>query len=455
MEGYDAIVVGTGRGLSVAYSAAAEGLKVAVVEKGPPGGTCLNVGCIPSKLMISAADRLQEIKESSDFGITADISHIDFAAVMEYMRDYVATYRETRRRSLEADERIGFFPTRGEFIAPYSIRVGDEEIRSDLIFLASGARPAMPSIKGLDRIQYLTNETVFDLKSIPASMIIVGGGYIGVEFAHFFSAMGSQVMVVEAGERLLTSEEPEISDLLKESLAERMKIHTGAKAARVAAELDMYTVTCDCADEAESISLKAESIMIAAGRKPNSDLLKVEKTGVESDERGFIKVDEFYRTSKDGIWAFGDAIGKAMFTHAGSREAELAWDNAYNGAKRKMNYLAVPHAVFSRPQIASVGLTQSKASEKYDIMVGRAEYRDTVKGAALHQKGTFAKAIVEAGSRRILGFHIIGPYAPILIQEITGTIARGGTADDVTKGLHIHPALGELIPATLKNLVTV
>jgi dihydrolipoamide dehydrogenase len=452
MRQYDAIIIGTGRGLSLVRSAAAEGMKVAVVELGHPGGTCLNFGCIPSKLLISAADRLREIQEAPDFGIRAKIEDVDFNAIMKTMRDYVLKYREQRRDFLENNDQVDYYPVRGEFTEPYTLKVGEGQIKSRLIFLAPGARPAIPPLEGLNEIEYHTNETVLQLETPPGSMIIVGGGYIGVEYGHFFSAMGTRVDIIETGDRLIKKEEPEIADLLTERLSEHVGVRTNTRAVRVRGEKGKYSLVCESDGRNSEFTLTAQAIMVATGRKPNSDLLALDRTGVETDEKGFIRVDDYFETTTEGIWSFGDAIGKGMFTHAGSREAAITWANAYKGQKNMLNYLAVPHAIFTRPQIASVGLKQAEAAEGHDILVGRAEYSDTVKGAALRQRGTFAKVIAEAGSRRLLGFHIIGPYAPILIQEATNVIAAGGGVDDLTGGLHIHPAMSELITAAVRNL---
>jgi len=196
----------------------------------------------------------------------------------------------------------------------------------------------------------------------------------------------------------------------------------------------------------------AERIMIAVGRRSNADLLKVENTGVELGKRGFIKVDDYLETTKKDIFAVGDADGQQMFTHVANREAVVAWHNATHKAKMKMDYGAAPHAVYSHPQIASVGLTEENASKDYHILVGRAKYLDTAKGEAMMEEVGFAKAIVDAHSNRILGFHIIGPYAPELIQEVINAMASGGRIRNISQGMHIHPALPELILRTFENL---
>lgn len=452
MREYDVIVAGTGRGFSVIRSAAGAGLRVAVAEMASPGGTCLNLGCIPSKLLIAVADRVREIQEAADFGIKASIEGIDFGAAMEFMRAYVTKYREERRRYLEGEDLIDFYPSTAEFISDRTLQAGGEEIKSDLIFVATGARPSIPPIEGLKEIPYLTNESVLELGDLPASLIIIGGGYIGVEYGHFFSAMGVEVTIVDIGDRLVRNEEPEISELLKERLSRHMQIRTGVEPVRVTGQPGSYTLVCRCTGDEPEIQLEAQAIMVATGRKPNSDLLKVDRAGIRTDKRGFVEVNDYYQTSDPRIWAFGDVIGKGMFTHAGNREADLAWANAHEGKKDTLDYTSIPHAVFTRPQIASVGMKQEEASANHDILVGKAEYSDTVKGAALHQQKTFAKAVVDAKSRRLLGFHIIGPYAPLLLQEATNVLASQGTVDDLTAGMHIHPAMSELIPAVVWNL---
>ncbi len=455
LKEYDVIVIGSGSGMSIVSGALNHGLKVALVDKGPLGGTCLNVGCIPSKMLIYPADRIVEIQEAKKLGISAEIKDIDFSSIMERMRSVVDDGVSHMREGLKYAENLDYYETEGHFIEDYTIEVNREKIKGEKIFIVSGARPLIPPIKGINEVNYLTNETVLQLKEKPESMVIIGGGYIAAEFGHFFAAMGTKVTIVQRGPRLVKNEEPEISELLKKEMGKRMKIHTNIEVVEVRKNGNGYTVVGRDKKTGEEKEFPGEKILVAAGRKSNADLLKVENTGVKTDKRGYIIVNEYFETSKKNIWACGDAIGKYMFKHTANEEADLMWSNAMHAEHDKkvpMDYLATPHAVFSYPQIASVGLTEEQAKKEYDILVGKAEYSSVAKGEAMVEETSFAKAIVEKGTWRILGFHIIGPYAPMLIQEVINAMASDGTIMPIARAQHIHPALPELILRTLSRL---
>lgn len=452
MKSYDVTVIGSGSGMYFVEESLARGLTVALVDKGPVGGTCLNLGCIPSKMLLYPADRVTEIQEAQKLGITAEIKNINFHLVMERMRKTIPATQDHIREGISQSENLDFYEGTGHFVSDYTLEVKGEPIRAEKhIFIASGSRPSIPPIKGLDQMDYLTNESVLKLKERPVSMLIIGGGYIAVEYAHFFTAMGTQVTVLEMGDRLVAGEEPEISALLQKVMSRRMEVYTSTRAEEVEKSGKGYTVvTRDASGKVKEFT--AESIMIAVGRKSNSDLLKPGNTGAATDERGFIKVNDYLETTKPNIYATGDANGQQMFTHVANQEAVIAAHNAFHPQKIKMNYSAAPHAIFSHPQIAAVGLTEEKAKKDYDILVGRARYYDVAYGEAMMETEGFAKAIVDKESRRMLGFHIIGPHASILIQEVINAMAHGGDISLISQGMHIHPALSELIPATLSNL---
>jgi mycothione reductase len=452
MKQYDVIVIGSGAGSLVVDEALAKGLKVALVDKGPLGGTCLNLGCVPSKMLIYPADRMVEIQEASKLGIVAEIKNIDFASIMERMRKSRRESQEYVMKGIKEPENLDLYENEGHFVEDYTMAVNGETIRGKKIFIASGSRLSIPPIKGVDSIDYLTNENVLELKGRPNSLIIIGGGYIAVEYAHFFAAMGTKVTIIEMLGRIAQSEEPEISELLEKEMKKRMDVYTNTQAEEITRGEIGVTVATKNKVSGEVREFSAERIMIAVGRRSNADLLKVENTGVELEKRGFIKVDDYLETTKKDIFAVGDANGQQMFTHVANREAVVAWHNATHKAKIKMDYSAAPHAVYSHPQIASVGLTEENASKDYHILVGRARYYDTAKGEAMMEEIGFAKAIVDAHSNRILGFHIIGPYAPELIQEVINAMASGGRIRNISQGMHIHPALPELIVRTFENI---
>jgi mycothione reductase len=452
MKQYDVIVIGSGAGTIIVDEAVAKGLKVALVDKGPIGGTCLNLGCVPSKVLIYAADRIVEIQAAKKLGIVAEIKSIDFASIMERMRKSRLESQTYIRKGITETENMAFYEREGHFVEDYTMEVGGEKIRGKKIFIASGSRPVIPPIKGLDSIDYLTNENALELTQRPDSLVIIGGGYVAVEYAHFFAAMGTKVTILEMLSRIAQSEEPEISELLEKEMKKRMDIYTNTQVEEIKKDGKGIIAVARDKATAKQMEFPAQRIMVAVGRRSNADLLKVESTGVELDKRGFIKVDEYLESTKKNIFAVGDANGQQMFTHVANREATVAWHNSTHKTKIRMDYSAAPHAVYSHPQIASVGLTEENARKDYHILVGRAKYSDTAKGEAMMEEEGFAKAIVDGQSGRILGFHIIGPYAPELIQEVINAMATGGGVHGINEGMHIHPAMPELILRTFENL---
>ena len=453
MKQYDVIVIGSGCGAVVSDEAAGHGLKTALIDKGPLiGGTCLNWGCIPSKMLIYPADRIVEIQEAAKLGITASIGAIDFPAIMGRMRQSREHSQEHLREGLEHAENTDFFEGEAHFTAAYTVEVNGEQLQGEKIVIASGSRPFVPPVKGLENIDYLTNESVLELKELPESLIIIGGGYIAVEYGHFFAAMGTKVTILEMADRLILSEEPEIAELLKKSLSRRMAVHTGAQAEEVKAAKNGVTVATTDKKTGKEKSYTAQHIMMAIGRRSNADLLQAEKAGIELDKRGFIKVNERMETSVKNIYAVGDANGQQMFTHMANREASIVAYNAFHDMDLSVDYAVVPHAVYSHPQIASVGMKEEDARKEHDIIIGRTRYFDVAKGEAMMETEGFAKAIVEKETEKLLGFHLIGPYAPVLIQEVVNAMTSSGDIEELNEGIHIHPALSELIPTTVNSL---
>ncbi len=452
MKTYDVIVVGSGSGMLIVEEALSQGLKVALVDKGPYGGTCLNLGCIPSKTLIYPADVIVEIQEAKKLGIDAEIRGVDFGAIMERMRTNRRETQSQIRSGAEHIHELDFYEGEGHFVADHTLEFEGKRLKGKKIFLASGSRPLIPPIKGLDGVDYLTNESALELTERPESIIMIGGGYVAVEFAHFFAAMGTKVTILEMLDRLAQSEEREISALLERAMARRMEIHTGTAAREVRKSDGGCTVVAKVGKKRGEVEFSAERVMVAVGRRSNADLLKVENTNVAVDERGFVKADEYLETSKKGIYAVGDANGRQMFLHVANREAALAWHNATSKKRIAMDYSAVPHAIYSHPQVASVGLTEEEAGKEHHVTVGRASYSETAKGEAMMEEEGFAKAVVDEHTGKILGFHVIGPHAPILVQEVVNAMAMGGDLQGIYSGLHIHPALPELVQRTFSNM---
>lgn len=453
MKSYDVIVIGSGAGAIISDEALAQGLKVALVDRGPLiGGTCLNWGCIPSKMLIYPADRIVEIEEAGKLGIKAEIKKIDFLAIMDRMRRSREEEQKQIRSGIKQSQNLDFYESEAFFVSDYTIEVEGKRLNGEKIFIATGSRPFIPPIKGLENVDYLTNESVLELDQRPDSLLIIGGGYIAVEFGHFFAAMGTRVTIIEMADRLVLSEEPEIAEVLKKALSRRMVVQTSALVEEVKQDSSGIVVTAKNSHTEEREEFTAEMIMVAVGRRSNSDILKVGNAGIETDTRGFIRTDEFLETNRRNIFAIGDANGQQMFTHMANREAEIALQNAFNDERIKVDYSVVPHAVYSHPQIASVGLIEEKAREKFDILIGRTKYSDIAKGEAMVEEEGFAKIIVDSDTLRILGFHIVGPYAPELIQEVANAMTSGGGVEDISGGIHIHPALSEVVQYTLSSL---
>ena len=454
MEQFDVIVVGSGSGMLVASVAVEQGFKVALVEQGKMGGTCINVGCVPSKMLIYPADILATIQTADQLGVHATVNSVDFSNIMTRMHTLVNHDSGHQASAVKATPNLTWFQEKSEFINDYTMQVGTHTITAKTIFIVSGAHIAIPLVKGLENMGYLTSDTVLELQSPPNSILIVGGGYIGMEYGHFFSAIGTKTTIIQRPFRVVPEEEPEVSDLLKMEMEKRMEIFTGYEAFEARQEGDIKVLVAKNRQDGSVREFSAEAIMVATGRVSNAQYLKLEKTGVKLDERGFIAVNEYLETSKKGIFAFGDSIGKEMFKHTANYEAGIAWHNAIHDHKVKINLSVAPHAVFTHPQIASVGIKEEEAKQqKLKILVGRALYKDTAMGAASGFPEGFVKVIIEQETGRILGAHIIGPEASVLIQEIVNAMVSGkGDFGPIAQGMHIHPALNEVVQKAFGDL---
>ncbi|UCG70845.1 MAG: dihydrolipoyl dehydrogenase [Thermoplasmata archaeon] len=455
MKEYDVIIIGSGAGMNIAANAINSGMKVALLEHGLMGGTCLNTGCIPSKILLYPADVIRMLQESSKLHIKATVNDVDFKWIMERMRNYVKKDSKEMEQGASHVKDLGFYRDTGEFIGDYKMKVGKDKITAPKIIIASGSRALIPPVKGLQETGYLDNISVLNLNAPPKSLIIMGGGYIACEYGHFFSAMGTQVTILGRNPRLLKNEDPEISEIVKRRFSKYVKIYTGYEAVSAGLEGSTKFVVAKNRKDNKSYKFKAEEIMMASGRRSNSDLLKPEKTGVETDSRGWIKVDEYLETSKPNIWALGDAIGVHMFRHTANDESDIVWRNAFTEHKHKMDYHAIPHAVFGFPQVGAVGLTEKDAiATGYAVLVGRAKYSDVVKGFAMAEDDTLVKVVVEQESRKILGCHIVGPEASDLVQQVV-YLMNTDKQDYIpmVRSEVIHPALSEVVTRSFGNLI--
>lgn len=456
MKEYDLIIVGTGSALNYTGSIIEMNpdIKIAVIDKDDPGGICLTRGCIPSKLLLYPADLIRLIGSASKFGIDVELKKIDFRKIMERMENIISEDIEMIRRGLSSNPNIDYFKNVAEFAAPYKIKVGSDIITSKKIFLCTGSKPLIPDIKGLEDAGYHTSDTILKIKELPGSIAIIGGGYIAAEYGHFFSAMGSRVTVIGRNPQFIPEEEPEISALAIREMSKYMEIITGNEVLEVRKEEGRKKIHARDQSSSDDLIVSADEILVASGRGPNMDI-SPEKGGIKTDEKGWIAVNEYLETSQSGIWAFGDADGKYLFKHVANYESMVVFYNAFLRKKMKVDYHAIPHAVFSYPEIASVGLKEKEGLEKYgEILIGFQRYEDTAKGIAMEARDFFVKVIVEKDKNRILGSHIIGPHASILIQEIVDLMyTKEEKADPILYGMHIHPALSEVVERAFNSLM--
>jgi mycothione reductase len=461
MKEYDLISIGTGSAMNIVGAMIQENpkMKVAVVDKDEPGGICLTRGCIPSKILLYPAELVRTIEKAGEFGIDIDTRKVDFEMVMERMRTLINKDINMIRQGLSHSENIDYYPTVAEFVSPYTLKTGDETITSKMIFLCTGSKPMIPPIRGLEKVGYLTSDTVLKMNRLPQSIAIVGGGYIAAEYGHFFSAMGSKVTVIGRNPQFLKQEEPEVSALAKRELEKHMTILTNHEVREVEiTSVDKKRLIAVNRENGEETVTTADEILVATGRGPNTDVLRPEKAGIETDERGWITVDEYLETSQPNVWAFGDANGRYLFKHVANYESIIVYYNAVLKKKVKVDYHAIPHAVFTYPEIASVGLREKRAIEKYGkdrVLVGLHRYQDTAKGEAMNAEDYFVKVIVEKEPLKILGAHIIGPYASVLIQEIINLMyTPKQSAEPIMNGMHIHPALNEVVERAFGSLMS-
>jgi mycothione reductase len=454
MEKYDLVVIGSGAGMNVASKAVESGMRVALVEHGSMGGTCLNTGCIPSKVLIYPADVIRELEEAASIGVHASVASVDFPLIMRRMRSFVSADREQMEQGVSMVESLRWYRETGEFVGDYELQVGQETITAPKIVIASGARALVPPIDGLRETGYLDHVSVLELESLPESLIIIGGGYIACEYGHFFSALGTRVTILEMMPRLLLGEDPEISEVVRRRFSRYADLHLGHKVVKVEKRDGRKAVTAQDSDSGEERQFTAEEVMLAAGVRSNSDLLKPEQTGVETDERGWIVVDPYLETTKPNIWALGDATGKFMFRHTANYEAEIVSINALSEHRHQVDYHAVPHAVYGFPQVGAVGLTEAQAKEVgYEILVGRASYMDVTKGYAMNEEDGLVKVVVEQRTGKILGCHIVGPHAAILVQQVV-YLMNAGDQDYIplADSQIIHPSLSEVVINAFGNM---
>ncbi|MEJ5292760.1 MAG: dihydrolipoyl dehydrogenase [Candidatus Methanosuratincola sp.] len=454
MRQFDLIVIGSGSGLDVAVAAANRGLKVAIIEKGPLGGTCLNRGCIPSKMLIHSADVMETIKGAERFGIHVNVHRVDFPSIIDRVTSEVDSESKSIEDALKSSENPLLIKGLGRFKGPKLIEVGGEEIAAEKILIAAGSRPKIPEIYGLREAGFITSDEALRLREQPKTLTIIGGGYIAAELAHFFGSLGTEINIIHRKELLLNNEDEEVARAYTEIASRKYNVFTQSEPIRVKREDGTYEVTVNDLKASSMVRIRSDQLLVAAGRVPNSDLLDLDKTGVQVDQKGYIKVNEYLETTAPGIFALGDIIGKYQFKHAANLEAEYALQNILSPEERApVDYTAMPHAIFTSPQIASVGSTEQELrSRGTEYIVAKWRYIDSGMGKAIEDHHGFVKFLYGKESLKILGCHIMGTDAATLIHEVIVAMKGGrGDAFSIIDPVHIHPALSEVVQRAAMN----
>lgn len=445
---FDLAILGTGSGNSIPTDAMTD-WSIAVVEPGPFGGTCLNRGCIPSKMFVHSADVARTVVTAGTFGVHARLDGVDFPAIRDRVFgriDPIAAGGEAYRRQ---QPHITVFDRPARFTGPRQLTSGGQTFTADRIVLAAGSRPFLPPIQGLDQVTVHTSDTIMRLEELPGRLVVIGGGAVAAEMAHVFDALGSRVTMLVRSDRLLTSEEPEIGHALTQRFVERgVDVRRGTKAVAMRQTDDGIDIAVS-----DGSAVQADVVLVAAGRVSNADQLALDVAGVAVDETNRPLVDDYMRTNVEGIWALGDLEAHHQdLKHVANAHAKAIRHNLSHPDQPVAPMLPnQPRATFTEPEVASVGLLEATAQAAgHRIAIGRRDYGATAYGWALEDDSSFAKVVLDADTRLILGAHIIGPMASILIQPLVQAMTFGQTAEELATGMvWPHPALTEVVEQVL------
>jgi len=451
---FDAIVVGTGQaGPPLAARLAKAGMRVAIIERDRFGGTCVNTGCIPTKTLVASAYAAQLARRGTEYGV---IIHgqiqVDMKRVKARKDEIAGRSMKSVENWLRGLENLRVYLGHARFEGPHTIRVNDEPLEGDRIFINVGGRALVPKMPGIAQVTYLTNSSMMDVDYLPDHLIVIGGSYIGLEFGQMYRRFGSKVTIVEMGERLIAREDPEISESVKQILEnEGIEVRLNAKCISARKEGERVVVGLDCSDE--NRQAEGSHLLLAVGRMPNTDDLGLDKAGVEIDKSGYIKVDDQLRTNVPGIWALGDCNGKGAFTHTAYNDFEIVAANLLDNDPRKVSDRIMTYALFIDPPLGRAGMTatQVKASGR-KALVG---IRPMVRVARAVEKGEtqgFMKVIVDAESKEILGAAILGVSGDEVIHSLLDVMYAKAPYTTISRAMHIHPTVSELLPTLLQDL---
>jgi mycothione reductase len=455
VQHFDLCIIGTGSGNSI-IDERFDHLNVALVEMGTFGGTCLNVGCIPSKMFVYPADLAASTIQAVRLGVDLDLQGVRWREIQERIFGRIDPKAANGRTYRQQSHNVTVFDGRARFVGPRELEVAAAEtITADRIVIAAGSRPVVPDLPGLNSVEFHTSDTVMRLAELPESMIIIGGGYIAAEFAHVFSAFGTSVTVLNRSDVLLRREDAEVAKRFTDLLGRRVDVRLSTSVTSVQSTTDGHVRVHVKGPEDEPEPLHAQVLLVATGRTSNGDTMDPARGGIDVDDDGLIVVDPYQRTTAEGVFALGDVCSRQQLKHIANSDARVVQHNLLHPDSMIANDRRfVPRAVFSMPQVASVGLTEAEAAERgIDYVVSKQDYGETAYGWAMEDHDHFVKLIADAASKLLLGAHLVGPQASSLIQPLIHAMSFEQPAPEVARGQYwIHPAMTEVIENALLGL---
>ena len=450
---YDAIVIGSGQaGVPLSFRLADVGWQVALVEKSLLGGTCVNNGCTPTKTMVHRAQVAYYARNAARWGVRAANVSADLQEIVAQKNKVVHSFRSGIEKRMQQSPNLHFYGGQARFVDVHRIRVGETELESEKIFINTGGRSRDPQVSGLDTVPYLTNENIMDLTVLPEHLIVLGGGYIGLEFGQMFARFGSRVTVIHNSGQIVPREDPEVAAELQRALeAENLTFLLNAQATLVEQNGDEIVVSVDRPGGPAVVS--GSHLLVAVGRRPNTDDLGLEKAGIETNSSGFIKVNSRLETNVPGIWALGDVKGGPAFTHISYNDFQIVDANLTQGKNLTTENRIVPYCVFTDPQLGSVGMTEKEAREKgYKLKIGEVQMTQVARAIERDETSGLMKIIVDAANDRILGATTLAVEGGELIHALY-TLMLGNLPYTLLKGaVYIHPTLTEGFFALMEDV---
>ena len=453
MQNFDLVVIGSGSGNSIPDDRFAD-LSIALIDKGIFGGTCLNVGCIPTKMFVHPADLAVSPGHAARLGVDLSLRAVHFTEIRDRIFGRIDPISEGGLKWRAANENVTVFREAAHFLDPHTLRVGDQTITGDRFVVAAGSRPVIPHLPGLDTVPYHTSDTVMRVPELPRSMVIIGGGYIAAEFSHIFCSYGTAVTVVHRGERMLSREDGAVSARFTDLIRRRVDLRTRSTVVDLRPSAGGGVSVNFVGPEGRQ-EVTADILLVATGRRPNGDTLALEAAGVELDADGYVVVDAHQRTTAEHIWALGDVSSPDQLKHVANHEARVVQHNLLHpDALVESDHRIVPHAVFSDPQVAGVGLTEEQArAQGLDYATAIQAYGDVAFGWAMEDTDHFVKLLSDKATGRLVGAHLVGPEASSLIQPLIQAMSFGQRPHEVARGQYwVHPAMAEVVENALLKL---